>query len=142
MTRRAATRVSKTAASQRPLTTNSPEPTPATPTTMRALTQDAYGPPDVLRLVTVAVPQPGPGQVLVRVHASSVNARDWHIMRGEPRLARLLDRSVFDRRAPRVPIRGTDFVGTVHTVGDQVTDWPGPSTQSPPKTPSQKSRRP
>jgi NADPH:quinone reductase-like Zn-dependent oxidoreductase len=90
---------------------------------MRALAQDAYGSPDVLRLVTAAVPRPGPGQVLVRVHASSVNARDWHIMRGEPRLARLLDRTVFGRHAPRVQIRGTDFAGTIAALGQDVTGW-------------------
>jgi NADPH:quinone reductase-like Zn-dependent oxidoreductase len=90
---------------------------------MRAVAQDAYGPPDVLRPVAAAVPAPGPGQVLVHVLASSVNARDWHIMRGEPRLARVLDRTVFGRRAPQVAIRGTDFAGTVREVGEHVTDW-------------------
>ena len=90
---------------------------------MRALVQDAYGSPDTLRLGQVDVPVPGPGQVRVRVHASSVNARDWHIMRGEPRLARLLDKSVFGRDAPKVRIRGTDFAGTVDAVGDGVTRW-------------------
>lgn len=93
------------------------------PVMMRALVQDAYGSPDRLRLGQVAVPVPGPGQVLVRVHASSVNARDWHIMRGEPRVARLLDRSVFGRDAPQVRIRGTDFAGVVDAVGDAVTRW-------------------
>jgi NADPH:quinone reductase-like Zn-dependent oxidoreductase len=57
------------------------------------------------------------------VHTSSVNARDWHIMRGEPRLARLLDRTVFGRHAPQVPVRGTDFSGTVESVGEHVTRW-------------------
>ncbi|SES48969.1 NADPH:quinone reductase [Pedococcus cremeus] len=117
------TGASATAAPRPQPTNNSPEPTQATPTTMRALAQDAYGPPDVLRLVTAPVPEPGPGQVLVRVHASSVNARDWHIMRGEPRLARVLDRTVFGRQAPQVPIRGTDFAGTIQTVGEHVTGW-------------------
>jgi NADPH:quinone reductase-like Zn-dependent oxidoreductase len=77
----------------------------------------------VLRLVTAAVPRPGQGQVLVRVHASSVNARDWHIMRGEPRLARPLDRTVFGRHAPQVPVRGTDIAGTIEAVGEDVTEW-------------------
>jgi NADPH:quinone reductase-like Zn-dependent oxidoreductase len=90
---------------------------------MQAVTQNAYGPPNVMRLVTTATPQPGTTQVLVRVHASSVNARDWHIMRGEPRLARLLDRTVFGRHAPRVRIRGTDFAGTIVAVGEHVTGW-------------------
>ena len=91
--------------------------------TMRALVQDRYGAPDVLRVRDVPRPVPHQGQVLVRVAASSVNARDWHVMRGEPRLARLLDRSVFARRSPRVSIRGTDFAGTVVAVGPGVARW-------------------
>jgi NADPH:quinone reductase-like Zn-dependent oxidoreductase len=91
--------------------------------TMRALVQHTYGSPDVLEVAAVPTPTPGPGQVRVRVAAASVNARDWHIMRGEPRLARLLDRTVFGRAAPRVAIRGTDFAGTVDAVGAGVTRW-------------------
>jgi NADPH:quinone reductase-like Zn-dependent oxidoreductase len=66
---------------------------------------------------------PGVGEVLVRVRAASVNARDWHVMRGEPRLARLLDRRSFGLRGPRVAVRGTDLAGTVEAVGDGVTRW-------------------
>jgi NADPH:quinone reductase-like Zn-dependent oxidoreductase len=61
--------------------------------------------------------------VLVRVHAASVNARDWHVMRGEPRVARLMDRTLFGRRGPRVAVRGTDFAGVVEAVGTDVTAW-------------------
>ena len=46
----------------------------------RAVVQRVYGPPDVLELGNVPTPAPGPGEVLVRVHAASVNARDWHVM--------------------------------------------------------------
>jgi len=90
---------------------------------MRALAQDRYGSPDVLHLATVPIPTVGPGEALVRVAAASVNARDWHIMRGEPRAARLLDHTVFGRKGPRVPIRGTDFAGTVEAVGEGVDTW-------------------
>ena len=90
---------------------------------MRALVQDRYGSPDVLRVDDVATPVPGHGEVLVRVEAASVNARDWHVMRGEPRLARLLDSATFGRAGPRVSIRGTDFAGTVESVGEGVTLW-------------------
>ena len=90
---------------------------------MRALIQDRYGSPDVLRVDEVPVPVPSDGEVLVRVKAASVNARDWHIMRGEPRLARLLDSTTFSRAAPRVRIRGTDFAGTVESVGEGVSRW-------------------
>jgi NADPH:quinone reductase-like Zn-dependent oxidoreductase len=91
--------------------------------TMKALLQDRYGSPDVLRVATVPKPAPGPGEVLVRVEATSINARDWHVMRGEPRLARALARTTFGRSAPRVKIRGTDFAGNVESVGAGVTRW-------------------
>jgi len=93
------------------------------PQTMRAVVQDRYGPPDVLHPTTVPVPAPRRGELRVRVTAASVNARDWHIMRGEPKLARLVDRQVFGRKAPRVPVRGTDFAGFVDSVGDDVHAW-------------------
>jgi NADPH:quinone reductase-like Zn-dependent oxidoreductase len=57
------------------------------------------------------------------VQAASVNARDWHVMRGEPRLARLLDRTVFASRRPRLATRGTDLAGVVTGVGADVTRW-------------------
>jgi NADPH:quinone reductase-like Zn-dependent oxidoreductase len=91
--------------------------------TTRAVVQTSYGSPDVLTVATIPRPTPGPGQIRVRVAATSVNARDWHVMRGEPRLGRLLDRKVFGRKAPAVPVRGTDFAGTVDAVGDGVTMW-------------------
>ena len=91
--------------------------------TMRAIVQDRYGPPDVLRPARVAKPGPAAGEVLVAVRAASVNARDWHIMRGEPRIARVLDRRTFGRTSPRQPIRGTDFAGLVESVGSGVPRW-------------------
>ncbi len=89
----------------------------------RAVVQRVYGPPDVLELVRIPTPAPGTGEVLVRVRAASINARDWHVMRGEPRIARLLDRGSFGLRRPRVAIRGTDLAGTVEAVGEGVTRW-------------------
>jgi NADPH:quinone reductase-like Zn-dependent oxidoreductase len=91
--------------------------------TTHAVTQERYGAPDVLTLTRQPMPLPGPGEVVVGVHAASVNARDWHIMRGEPRIARLMDRSIFGRRGPRIHVRGTDFAGVVEAVGPAVEDW-------------------
>ncbi len=88
---------------------------------MKALVQDGYCAADALRIADVAVPEPGPDEVQVRVHAAAVNPADWHIMRGDPRIARYLDRTMFGRRGPRQPIRGRDFAGTVTAVGLEVT---------------------
>jgi NADPH:quinone reductase-like Zn-dependent oxidoreductase len=96
---------------------------PGTVTTGRAVTQTRYGGPEVLKVTEVPLPVPGAGEVLVRVHTASVNARDWHVMRGEPRVARLMDRTLFARRGPRVAVRGTDFAGVVEAVGTDVTAW-------------------
>jgi NADPH:quinone reductase-like Zn-dependent oxidoreductase len=93
------------------------------PTTMRAIAQHTYGGPDVLHVEQLPLPSPGSGQVRVRLAASSVNARDWHVMRGEPRVARLLDRTIFALRRPRIAVRGTDIAGTVDAVGPGVTRW-------------------
>ena len=90
---------------------------------MLAVVQDRYGSPDSLTLTRIPKAVAGAGEVLVRVHAASVNARDWHIMRGEPRLARLLDPGTFGPRAPRVAVRGTDVAGIVEAVGEGVTRW-------------------
>ncbi|MFF5448457.1 NAD(P)-dependent alcohol dehydrogenase [Streptomyces sp. NPDC012888] len=84
---------------------------------MKAMVQDRYGPPDVLEYREVERPEPGDGEVLVRVRAAAVNAADWHLMRGDPYVARL----VLGVRRPKVRIRGRDFAGTVEAVGRGVT---------------------
>ncbi|MCO8276124.1 NAD(P)-dependent alcohol dehydrogenase [Actinoplanes sp. TRM 88003] len=84
---------------------------------MKAIYQEKYG---VLGLEDVAEPEPGRGEVRVRVRAASVNARDWHVMRGDPYLGRLMLPAVMGPRGPRRRIRGTDFAGTVESVGAEV----------------------
>ncbi|MET8102462.1 NAD(P)-dependent alcohol dehydrogenase [Streptomyces sp. NPDC005236] len=83
---------------------------------MKAIAQDRYGSPGVLELREVDTPTVAGREVLVRVRAASVNARDWHLMRGDPYLARL----ALGLRVPRTKIRGTDFAGTVTAVGQDV----------------------
>jgi NADPH:quinone reductase-like Zn-dependent oxidoreductase len=90
---------------------------------MKALVQDVYGTSEVLRIEDVDRPSAAAGEVLVRIAAASVNAADWHIMRGEPRIARLMDRNIFGRKGPRQRIRGRDFAGTIEAVGPGVTGW-------------------
>src|SRR6478672_9446795 len=86
--------------------------------TMRAVVQDEYGDTaDVLRPGEAARPEPGAGEVLVRVAAAGVDRGVWHLMAGKPYAARL----VFGLRAPRNPVRGREFAGRVEAVGDGVT---------------------
>ena len=57
---------------------------------MQAIVQERFGPPDVLRLVDTEVPEVGPDDVLVRVHAAALNPYDWHMLRGDPYVVRLM----------------------------------------------------
>lgn len=84
---------------------------------MKAVVQDSYGPPSVLRVEETARPVPGPGEVLVRVHAAGVDQGVWHVMAGMPYLLRALG---FGLRAPRNRVRGTDLAGRVEAVGPGV----------------------
>jgi NADPH:quinone reductase-like Zn-dependent oxidoreductase len=84
---------------------------------MKAIVQDRYGSPDVLRLREVDKPVAADHEVLVRVHAASVNAYDWHVMRGDPYLARL---AFGFPNGPKTKIRGRDYAGRVEAVGRNV----------------------
>jgi NADPH:quinone reductase-like Zn-dependent oxidoreductase len=81
---------------------------------MKAMIQDRFGPPDVLRLAEIDVPEIGPGEVLVRVHAAAVNPYDWHMLRGDPLIARLMGMGL---RRPKSPVAGIDAAGLVEAVG-------------------------
>jgi NADPH:quinone reductase-like Zn-dependent oxidoreductase len=89
---------------------------------MKAITQDRYGGPESLSFTDVDRPEPAAGEVLVRVRAAAVNAADWHVMRGDPYVARIAAPAVFGRRGPRRRIRGRDVAGVVEALGTGVTD--------------------
>lgn len=86
---------------------------------MKAIVQTTYGSPDTCTLQDVDDPAPAADEVKVRIRAASLNARDWHLMRGDPYLARLAPG--FGLRAPTLRIRGSDFAGVVEAVGRDVT---------------------
>ena len=89
--------------------------------TMRAVVQDRYGaaPEDVLRLADTELPAIGDDEVLVRVHAASVDRGTWHIMAGLPYPIRLAG---FGLRRPKYANPGRSLAGTVEAVGSHVTD--------------------
>ncbi|MEU3337761.1 NAD(P)-dependent alcohol dehydrogenase [Streptomyces sp. NPDC002144] len=84
---------------------------------MKAIMQDRYGSVDVLEYGETPRPEPADGEVLVRVHAASVNAYDWHFLHGDPKLAR----PMMGLLRPKQRIRGRDFAGRVESVGAGVT---------------------
>ncbi|GAA0968233.1 NAD(P)-dependent alcohol dehydrogenase [Acrocarpospora macrocephala] len=89
---------------------------------MKAFVLRSYGPTDVLDLTDIDKPVPGDDEVLVRVVATSVNPYDWHNMRGEPYLARLMPDGL-GLRTPKLSILGVDIAGNVEAVGKDVTEF-------------------
>ncbi|MGI5268564.1 NAD(P)-dependent alcohol dehydrogenase [Nonomuraea sp. CA-218870] len=102
-------------------------PNPSEEKTMKAFVLRSYGSPDALELTTVDRPVPGRGDVLVRVRATSVQPFDWHLMRGEPRVSRLMGGPLGPRR-PKIAILGADVAGQVEAVGEGVTGF-GPGDE-------------
>ncbi len=89
-----------------------------TPRTMRAVVQDAYGPPEILRVADTELPEIAPDEVLVEVHAAGVDRGVWHLMTGLPYLVRLTG---FGLTKPKIAVPGLDVAGRVAAVGSQVT---------------------
>jgi len=85
---------------------------------MKAIVQDRFGPPDVLRLADVDPPEIGPDDVLVRVAAVGLNPYDWHMVRGDPLVARLMGQ--MGLRRPSARVAGVDAAGEVTAVGPNV----------------------
>jgi NADPH:quinone reductase-like Zn-dependent oxidoreductase len=85
---------------------------------MKAIVQDRYGSPDVLKLREIDEPSVGDDQVLVRVRAASVHADVWHVMRGVPYVLRIMGAGL---RRPKDLVPGTDLAGIVEAVGRNVT---------------------
>jgi NADPH:quinone reductase-like Zn-dependent oxidoreductase len=86
---------------------------------MKAITQDAYGSADVLRLDDVPLPQPEDDEVLIRVHAAGVGPEVWHVMTGLPYLVRAMG---YGLRRPKARVPGHDVAGMVVAVGKDVVD--------------------
>ena len=98
---------------------SAPAPAPVVPDNairMQAIVHHQYGSPDVLKLEQIAKPTPAHDQVLIKVHAASVNPLDWHFMRGLPYLVRMQT----GMGRPKYTRLGVDFSGTVEAIGSDV----------------------
>ena len=90
-------------------------------TTMKAIVYTQHESPDVLQFKKVEKPTLREAEVLIKVHSASLNAADWHYLRGTPFLFRL-DTGL---PKPQNPFLGADLAGRVETVGRKVTQFPG-----------------
>jgi NADPH:quinone reductase-like Zn-dependent oxidoreductase len=85
---------------------------------MKAIVQERYGGPEVLALKEIDVPQPGPGEVRVKVHAAGVDMGAWHMMTGTPWMIRL--GTGLTGPNPKKPL-GMEVAGVVDAVGSKVS---------------------
>ena len=87
--------------------------------TMRAVVHDRYGPPDVLRLEEVERPVPRDDQILVRIHATTVNRTDCGMRSADLFITRFFT----GFRRPKRRTLGMEFAGGVEAVGAAVTEF-------------------
>ncbi len=84
---------------------------------MKAIICTKYGSPDVLQLREVEKPSPKDDEVLIKIHAASINSRDWRMMRANPFFIRLVPGGFLH---PKNKILGADVAGRVEAVGSSV----------------------
>jgi NADPH:quinone reductase-like Zn-dependent oxidoreductase len=87
---------------------------------MQAVVHDTYGPPEVLRLESVERPVPKDDEVLIKIHATTVNRTDCHIRAANPFLWRLFGAGL---RRPKQRMSGSELAGEVVAVGAAVTEF-------------------
>ena len=91
---------------------------------MKAAVYHRYGPPQVVKIAEVPTPAPAANEVLVRIHATTVNSADWRLRSAQvPRGFGLIIRLVFGITGPRQPILGTELSGVIAAVGTDVTQF-------------------
>jgi len=86
---------------------------------MKAAVYTRYGSPDVVQIKDIEKPSPKDNQALIKIRAAAVNPLDWHFMRGEPYVVRLMT----GLRKPKITRLGVDVAGQVEAVGKSVTQF-------------------
>jgi len=87
---------------------------------MKAMFCPRYGSPDVLQLQEVEKPTPQAGEVLIKIHAASLNSRDFRLLRANPFIMRFMLGGFF---RPKINIFGGDFAGVIEAIGQGVTQF-------------------
>ena len=83
---------------------------------MKAIVYTNYGTPDVLQLKEIEKPVPGDNEVLVKVHAASINSWDWDMVRGKPYIVRM-----WGLFKPKYKTPGSDIAGRVEAIGKNIS---------------------
>lgn len=87
---------------------------------MKAIVYENYGSPDELQLKDIAKPAPKENELLIRIKASSINSRDWRLLRASPFVVRLMGQGLLK---PKNPILGADVAGVVEAAGRDVKQF-------------------
>lgn len=86
---------------------------------MKAATSEKYGPPEVVQIREIPQPTPKADEVVVKIHATSVNRTDCGFRSGKPQIVRLFS----GLRRPRQTVLGSEFSGEVEAVGSAVSEF-------------------
>lgn len=86
---------------------------------MKTVVATKYGPPEILQIKDAPKPIPKDNEVLIKIHAASINSWDWDLIRGKPRIYRLL----FGLFKPKHPVIGSDIAGTIESVGKNIKNF-------------------
>lgn len=87
---------------------------------MKAIVQLKYGKPDILEFKDVEKPTPKADEVLIKIHAASLNAYDWHMLTADIFLVRFMGGGLLK---PKHQIPGADIAGRVEAIGENVTQF-------------------
>jgi NADPH:quinone reductase-like Zn-dependent oxidoreductase len=91
---------------------------------MKAAVYEKYGPPEVVELRDVAKPTPKANEILIKIHATTVNSGDWRVRSMDvPTGFGLLARLALGITKPRQPILGAELAGVVEAIGTRVTQF-------------------